>query len=74
MNMPTPEYHDVLIARAGPVGLLLACELRLAGCSVRMFEQANEPTTPLKRAPFGLRGLSMPAIESLDRRGLLAAP
>jgi len=73
MNMPTPEYHDVLIAGAGPVGLLLACELRLAGCSVQVFEQANEPSTPLKRAPFGLRGLSVPTIESFDRRGLLAA-
>ncbi|WP_416360952.1 FAD-dependent oxidoreductase [Burkholderia gladioli] len=39
--MPTPEHHDVLIAGAGPVGLLLACELRLAGCSVQVFERAN---------------------------------
>ncbi|MGN8135261.1 FAD-dependent monooxygenase [Paraburkholderia sp. 22099] len=70
--MPTPEHHDVLIAGAGPVGLLLACELRLAGCSVQVFERANEPTTPLKRAPFGLRGLSVPTIESFGRRGLLA--
>jgi len=73
MNVPTPEYHDVLIAGAGPVGLLLACELRLAGCSVQVLEQASEPTTPLKRAPFGLRGLSVPTIESFDRRGLLSA-
>lgn len=73
MNMPIPEYHDVLIAGAGPVGLLLACELRLADCSVQVFEQANEPTTPLKRAPFGLRGLSVPTIENFGRRGLLAA-
>jgi 2-polyprenyl-6-methoxyphenol hydroxylase-like FAD-dependent oxidoreductase len=71
--MPTPEYHDVLIAGAGPVGLFLACELRLAGCSVQVLEQASEPTTPLKRAPFGLRGLSVPTIESFDRRDLLAA-
>jgi 2-polyprenyl-6-methoxyphenol hydroxylase-like FAD-dependent oxidoreductase len=72
MNVPTPDYHDVLIAGAGPVGLFLACELSLAGCSVQMFEQAHDPRSPLKRAPFGLRGLSVPTIEAFDRRGLLA--
>jgi 2-polyprenyl-6-methoxyphenol hydroxylase-like FAD-dependent oxidoreductase len=73
MNFPTPNYHDVLIAGAGPVGLFLACELRLAGCSVLVIEQASDPSTPLKRAPFGLRGLSVPTVESFDRRGLLAS-
>jgi 2-polyprenyl-6-methoxyphenol hydroxylase-like FAD-dependent oxidoreductase len=72
MNDPTPEYHDVLIAGAGPVGLFLACELALAGCSVLVVEQASEVATPLKRAPFGLRGLSVLTVESFDRRGLLA--
>jgi 2-polyprenyl-6-methoxyphenol hydroxylase-like FAD-dependent oxidoreductase len=71
MNMPIPDYHDVLIAGAGPVGLFLACELGLAGCSVQVLEHQNELNTPLKRAPFGLRGLSVPTIESFDRRGLL---
>jgi 2-polyprenyl-6-methoxyphenol hydroxylase-like FAD-dependent oxidoreductase len=72
MNVPTPDYYDVLIAGAGPVGLLLACELRLAGCSVLVLEQASNSSTPLKRAPFGLRGLSVPTVECFDRRGLLA--
>lgn len=63
--------HDVVIAGAGPVGLFLACELSLAGCSVLVLEQARDPSSPLKRTPFGLRGLSIPTIESLDRRGLL---
>ncbi|WP_010186294.1 FAD-dependent monooxygenase [Sphingomonas sp. PAMC 26605] len=72
MNIPIPEYHDVLIAGAGPVGLFLACELALANCSVLVLEQASEVATPLKRAPFGLRGLSVTTIESFDRRGLLA--
>jgi 2-polyprenyl-6-methoxyphenol hydroxylase-like FAD-dependent oxidoreductase len=72
MHLPIPDYHDVLIAGAGPVGLLLACELGLAGCSVLVIEQAPERSTPLKRAPFGLRGLSVPTLESFDRRGLLA--
>ncbi|MCJ2072648.1 FAD-dependent monooxygenase [Methylobacterium sp. J-030] len=65
--------YDTIIAGAGPVGLFLACELSLAGCSVLVLEQAHDPGSPLKHAPFGLRGLSVPTIESLDRRGLLNA-
>jgi 2-polyprenyl-6-methoxyphenol hydroxylase-like FAD-dependent oxidoreductase len=63
--------HDVVIVGAGPVGLLLACELRLAGASVLVLERADDPSSPLKRLPFGLRGLSVPTLEALDRRGLL---
>lgn len=69
--MHIPQSHDVLIAGAGPVGLFLACELRLAGCSVLILEQAQDPHNPLKSLPFGLRGLTVPTIESLDRRDLL---
>ena len=65
--------HDVLIAGAGPVGLFLACELRLAGVSVLVLEQAEDPRSPLKRPPFGLRGLSIPTVEAFHRRGLLDA-
>lgn len=67
------DLHGVLIAGAGTVGLFLACELRQAGCSVLMLEAAPEPDSPLKRPPFGLRGLTVPTIEGLDRRGLLKA-
>ncbi|NNG72859.1 FAD-dependent oxidoreductase [Rhizobium laguerreae] len=63
--------HDVVIAGAGPVGLFLACELRLAGLSVLVLEQAEDPHSPLKRLPFGMRGLSAPTIEAFYRRGLL---
>ncbi len=63
--------HDVLIAGAGLVGLFLACELRLAGVSVLVLEQAEDPHSPLKRLPFGLRGLSVPTMEAFRRRGLL---
>lgn len=63
--------YDVVIAGAGPVGLFLACELRLAGLSVLVLEQADNPQSPLKRLPFGMRGLSSPTIEAFDRRGLL---
>lgn len=65
--------HDVVIAGAGPVGLFLACELRLAGVSVLLLEQAADPRSPLKGLPFGMRGLSAPTLEAFDRRDLLNA-
>ncbi|WP_225768883.1 FAD-dependent monooxygenase [Inquilinus sp. Marseille-Q2685] len=69
--MHDPALHDVVIAGAGPVGLFLACELRLAGLSVLVLEQAGDPRSPLKRLPFGMRGLSAPTLEALYHRGLL---
>jgi 2-polyprenyl-6-methoxyphenol hydroxylase-like FAD-dependent oxidoreductase len=63
--------YDVVIAGAGPVGLFLACELRLADLSVLVLEQAEDPRSPVKRLPFGMRGLSVPTIEAFYRRGLL---
>ena len=66
-----PSIHDVLISGAGPVGLFLACELALAQCSVLILEKSENPRSPLKRFPFGIRGLSTPTIEALYRRGLL---
>jgi 2-polyprenyl-6-methoxyphenol hydroxylase-like FAD-dependent oxidoreductase len=71
MHNHHPGTYDVVIAGAGPVGLLLACELRLADLSVLVLEQAKDPCSPLKRLPFGLRGLSTPTIEAFYRRGLL---
>ncbi|MGR9141361.1 FAD-dependent monooxygenase [Rhizobium leguminosarum] len=68
---PTSFLFDVVIAGAGPVGLLLACELRLAGVSVLVLEQAENPHSPLKKLPFGMRGLTLPTIEAFYRRGLL---
>src|SRR5882724_5941526 len=69
-GMETPIY-DVIIAGAGPVGLFLACELRLAKLSVLVLEQLADPHSPLKRPPFGMRGLWGPSIEAFYRRGLL---
>ncbi len=63
--------YDVIIAGAGPVGLFLACELRLSKLSVLVLEQLADPHSPLKRLPFGLRGLWGPSIDPLYRRGLL---
>ena len=65
--------YDVIIAGAGPVGLFLACELRLAGLSVLVLERADKPASPLKSAPFGVRGLSAPTTDAFYRRGLLEA-
>lgn len=67
----TQEAYDVIIAGAGPVGLFLATELRLAKVSVLVLEQAADPSSPLKRPPFGMRGLWGPSIEALYRRDLL---
>jgi len=63
--------HDTIIAGAGPVGLFLACELAMAKCSVLILEKVENPHSPLKQFPFGIRGLSAPTIETLYRRGLL---
>jgi 2-polyprenyl-6-methoxyphenol hydroxylase-like FAD-dependent oxidoreductase len=69
--MHNPIPYDVVIAGAGPVGLFLACELRLAGLCVLVLEKAEDPSSPLKRLPFGMRGLNVPTIEAFHRRGLL---
>src|ERR1700755_2982855 len=63
--------YDVVIAGAGPVGLFLACELRLADLSVLVLEQAEDPRSPLKRLSFCLHVSSVPTIEAFYRRGLL---
>jgi 2-polyprenyl-6-methoxyphenol hydroxylase-like FAD-dependent oxidoreductase len=68
---PNQSNYDVIVSGAGPVGLFLACELALANCSVLILEKAENPHSPLKRLPFGIRGLSAPTIEALYRRGLL---
>jgi 2-polyprenyl-6-methoxyphenol hydroxylase-like FAD-dependent oxidoreductase len=70
--MRSSFIYDVVIAGAGPVGLFLACELRLADLSVLVLEQAEDPHSILKRLPFGMRGLTtIPSVEGLYRRGLL---
>lgn len=77
MRSTTPDRtlhgmpYDVIIAGAGPVGLFLACELRLAKLSVLVLEKLEEPRSPLKRLPFGQRGLWGPSIDAFHRRGLL---
>ncbi|HET9503180.1 MAG TPA: FAD-dependent oxidoreductase [Hymenobacter sp.] len=64
--------YDVIISGAGPVGLFLACELALAGCSVLVLEKAAAAPSRPKQLPLGLRGLNALSVEALYRRGLLA--
>lgn len=69
------KTYDVLIAGAGPVGLLLASELALArGISVLVLERDQDPTntdTLWKSAPLGIRGINTNSAEAFYRRGLL---
>jgi 2-polyprenyl-6-methoxyphenol hydroxylase-like FAD-dependent oxidoreductase len=67
----TIKIYDVLIAGGGPVGLFLACELRLAGASVLVLEKNASRSVPLKSGWMGARGLNFPSTEAFYRRGLL---
>jgi 2-polyprenyl-6-methoxyphenol hydroxylase-like FAD-dependent oxidoreductase len=60
--------YDVLVVGAGPVGLMLATELRLAGVRVFVVERREELDTVIKA-----EGLNTASAEALDRRGLLPA-
>ncbi|GHH59325.1 FAD-dependent oxidoreductase [Kitasatospora indigofera] len=63
--------YDVVIVGAGPVGLFLAAELALADRSVLVLERDQQPTSPLKALPLGMRGLNAGSVEAFYRRGLL---
>jgi 2-polyprenyl-6-methoxyphenol hydroxylase-like FAD-dependent oxidoreductase len=57
---------DVVVAGAGPTGLMLACELRLAGVRPIVLERLPEPSD-LPKA----NGLVGQIVQLLDHRGLL---
>lgn len=64
--------YDVVVAGGGPVGLLLAGELRLGGARVLVLER--EPATPRSRfGSMGARALNTPSVHALHLRGLLPA-
>jgi 2-polyprenyl-6-methoxyphenol hydroxylase-like FAD-dependent oxidoreductase len=58
--------HEVLIAGAGPTGLMLAAELALAGVDVAIVERRPDHSLPGSRAG----GLQSRTIEVLDQRGI----
>jgi 3-(3-hydroxy-phenyl)propionate hydroxylase len=57
---------DVVIAGAGPTGLMLACELRLAGADVTLVERLAERTGESRAG-----GMHSRTLEVLDQRGIL---
>ncbi|WP_433560540.1 FAD-dependent monooxygenase [Nocardia sp. CA-151230] len=60
------ETRDVVVAGAGPVGLMLACELRLAGVDVLVVERLTEPDSTIKAG-----AINVPTAQALGRRGLV---
>ncbi|MFF7451870.1 MULTISPECIES: FAD-dependent monooxygenase [unclassified Streptomyces] len=59
---------DVVVVGAGPVGLMLAGELRLGGADVVVLETRDAPTTESRASTLHAR-----TMEILDSRGLLQA-
>jgi len=68
MKMDAEQDADVTVVGAGPVGLVLAAELALAGVSVQVVERRAEPDEAMKA-----QSINLPTAEALDRRGLLPA-
>jgi 2-polyprenyl-6-methoxyphenol hydroxylase-like FAD-dependent oxidoreductase len=64
----TPADVDVVVAGGGPVGLMLACELGLAGVRVTVLERLEQIDTTIKAG-----AMNVPAVEAFYRRGLLPA-
>jgi len=58
--------YDVVIAGAGPVGLMLACELSLAGIRVVVVERLTEPDLTIKA-----QVVNRPTTDAFCRRGML---
>ncbi|GCD44252.1 monooxygenase [Streptomyces paromomycinus] len=57
---------DVAVVGAGPTGLMLACELALAGVRTRVFERRTEPQRDSRALSLHPR-----SVEVIDQRGLL---
>src|SRR5690242_12668963 len=64
------EYEAVIVG-AGPVGLLLACELGLAGVRTAVLERLKDSNIPTRAAGLGDRGLNVASMEVFYRRGMM---
>ena len=60
-----PDTTDILIAGAGPVGLMAAARLRQLGLTVRVLEAAADPVQDLRASTF-----HPPTLEMLGELGL----
>ncbi|MEW2133136.1 FAD-dependent oxidoreductase [Streptomyces sp. NPDC005435] len=60
--------YDVVVAGGGPVGLMVACELRLGGARVAVLERLTEVNPTVKGG-----AITTPGAEALYRRGMLPA-
>jgi 2-polyprenyl-6-methoxyphenol hydroxylase-like FAD-dependent oxidoreductase len=60
--------NHVIVAGAGPTGLMLACELRRGGCSVELIDLA-----PARSGTSRAAGMHVRTMEVLDQRGMLEA-
>jgi len=67
-QMSTKMDYDVLVVGAGPVGLMLATELQLAGVRVVIVERRTELDTAIKAG-----AINTASAEAFERRGLLPA-
>lgn len=60
------ETFDVVVVGAGPVGLMLACELRTGGVDVLVVERLTEIDRNIKAG-----AINLPTAQAFYRRGLL---
>jgi 2-polyprenyl-6-methoxyphenol hydroxylase-like FAD-dependent oxidoreductase len=67
-QMSAKMDYDVLVVGAGPVGLMLATELQLAGVRVVVVERLRELDTAIKAG-----AINTASVEAFERRGLLPA-
>ncbi|MFJ9564840.1 FAD-dependent monooxygenase [Streptomyces fuscichromogenes] len=66
MRTAQKNDYDVVVAGGGPVGLFLACELRLGGADVLVVERLTEVDETIKAG-----GINTAGAVTLYRRGLL---
>lgn len=66
--MTMTSNAEVIVAGAGPVGLLLACELALAGVRVTVLERRSEPVAQSRALTMHGRTLEMLALRGVAGR------